>query len=147
MPHLRLSSRTVRVRRKDLETWKREQVALAYTGNRSAPVTWPHTIPVPGAWPVVPIPRQGGVYVIQIGDDGPLKVGVSQDVAARIASLQTASPYELRFLGLIGRDATDESKHHEALRSEHVRGEWFANTFRTRLYLAPLLGLVAEVGR
>jgi hypothetical protein len=146
MRHLRIGSRTVRVRRHELEWWKREQIALLYTtGAPVAPVTWSHAIPAPGVWPSRSAPKAAGVYVVQSGDDGPFKVGMSQDVATRVASLQTASPYELRFLGLISDDVSHETVHHTALASEHLRGEWFADSFRTRLYLAPLLGLAKEI--
>ncbi len=142
MPHYRFSSRTVRVRRPVLQHWKREQLVLLHTtGTSAAPVTWPHTIPPTGAWPARATVGYAGVYVIQAGDDGAFKIGVSNDVAARVATLQTASPHELRFLGLIGADATDEAAHHEALQTQRVRGEWFANSLYTRLYLAPLLGV------
>lgn len=82
------------------------------------------------------------VYFIQCGpyDDDPIKIGVADDVPARLAQLQTASPWPLRLLGFIRGDFDEEGALHDRFRHLHVRGEWFEG--------APeLLAFIARVTR
>lgn len=65
------------------------------------------------------------VYAVQIGPDGPIKIGLSYDPRSRFAQLQSASPYELRLLGCIVGNPLVEQTLHENLAAHHIRGEWF----------------------
>ena len=70
------------------------------------------------------------VYFIVCG--GSVKIGVSDDVESRLASLQTANPAKLKLKAKIGvsgrREAFDlEKKIHEKFSSYHVRGEWYSS--------------------
>jgi hypothetical protein len=66
------------------------------------------------------------IYFIQCGTNGPIKVGqTDNDVKSRMTQLQTGCPYELKLLWVYtGHDYT-ESKIHEELSKERIRGEWF----------------------
>lgn len=77
-----------------------------------------------GSW----IPRGARVYFVQGVDGGPIKIGTSRDVGARIADLQCASPVRLRLLGSVPGDATLERRLHRRLAHHRVHGEWFADT-------------------
>lgn len=68
------------------------------------------------------------VYFIKSGPF--VKIGVSDNVQARLESLQTASPYKLSVIAKIGcvdrRSAFDtEKKIHSLIKTFRVNGEWF----------------------
>ena len=72
-------------------------------------------------------PRLDGpprVYFIAVGDEA-IKIGVSQNVEARMASLQTGNYEKLRLIGSIPGDVTTEKKFHRVFAKYHVHGEWF----------------------
>lgn len=66
------------------------------------------------------------VYFIQAGPDGPIKIGVSHDVAARLVNLQTAHWEELRLLGTAIGGFELERDLHAAFAAHRLKGEWFA---------------------
>lgn len=66
------------------------------------------------------------VYFIQRGHDGPIKIGRSVDVLARLRSLQTGCAEELRILGVtILGGAALESRLHRVFAADRMSGEWF----------------------
>jgi len=64
------------------------------------------------------------VYFVQAAP-GPIKIGVARVVSARVAELQTASPYALRVLLVIPGDQTLEHAFHSAVHHARMRSEWF----------------------
>jgi Meiotically up-regulated gene 113 len=67
-----------------------------------------------------------GVYFLQAGHDGPIKIGWSADVRSRMSMLQTGQPHELRLLLLLeGGDQKTEKVMHRRFAASHLRGEWF----------------------
>lgn len=70
---------------------------------------------------------QSGVYFVQAGHWGPIKIGFSDDVDKRIASLQTGNPEVLRLLLVVPGTMATEAKLHEQFASSRIRqsGEWF----------------------
>ena len=64
------------------------------------------------------------VYFIAVGDEA-IKIGVAQNVEARMASLQTGNHEKLRLIGSIPGDVTTEKKFHRVFAKYHVHGEWF----------------------
>ena len=86
------------------------------------------------------------VYFIQIGDWGPIKIGVVQAlgagsgkkgqsgttpgkaVAGRRKNLQTSSPWLLVVRGIAPGDAATEAYFHQQLASARMYGEWFQPT-------------------
>jgi len=65
------------------------------------------------------------VYLIQAGDDGPIKIGTSRDPRKRFVELQTASPYPLR-VRAIGAGGRKTERHlHERFAGSRLHGEWF----------------------
>lgn len=66
------------------------------------------------------------VYFVQQGASGPIKIGKAANVAARIASLQTANPYPLTLLGTAAGGIERERELHERFAADRLHGEWFA---------------------
>ncbi|MBT8458082.1 MAG: GIY-YIG nuclease family protein, partial [Boseongicola sp.] len=64
------------------------------------------------------------VYFMQAGE-GAIKIGVSDDVWARMASLQTAQPEELKLIACLYCAPHVERTLHRAFEAYSLRGEWF----------------------
>lgn len=67
----------------------------------------------------------GFVYFIKAGDDGPVKIGWSENPDMRLAQLQSAHHETLSVLAKFpgGRDV--EAEVHQQLHDLRLRGEWF----------------------
>lgn len=70
------------------------------------------------------------IYFIQCGDDGPIKIGIAEDVEHRMMALQTGCPYELHLLETYcpyeGFDARlFEAQLHALFAQHRIVGEWF----------------------
>lgn len=88
----------------------------------------PVTVPTPNVRTLI--------YVIQHGDDGPVKIGFAAfSPEERMASLQCGNPVELNLRFTFRGDVKLERATHYHLRDIHVRGEWFkpVPNFLTRL--------------
>lgn len=69
--------------------------------------------------------RQSRVYFIQEGEDGPIKIGVSQNVPARLKDLQTSHASSLRLLHTIPGTYADEQRLHSSFDHLRIQNEWF----------------------
>lgn len=67
------------------------------------------------------------IYFIQVGQGGPVKIGITKGpVAERLRVLQAACPYELRVAAIIfDAHPVVESHLHGRFHSGRIRGEWF----------------------
>jgi hypothetical protein len=65
------------------------------------------------------------IYFIQISPNGPIKIGLSNDVEKRRRNLTCAIPYDLNILGYIGGNQSLEKKLHKKFKTHYIRGEWF----------------------
>lgn len=70
------------------------------------------------------------IYVVG-RESGPVKIGISNSVMKRIASLQTGCPFKLRLLAAFSARNREHARDHEARfirRHDHFRleGEWFS---------------------
>lgn len=72
-----------------------------------------------------PAPDGGYVYAVQMGGDGPIKIGWSANPQRRLAGLQCSSPYTLVVRGIWPGMPNDEARLHERLSAHRMRGEWF----------------------
>jgi hypothetical protein len=68
------------------------------------------------------------VYFIQVGTEGPIKIGVAADPVARLADLQTANATELVLLATCEGGRAEEAHIHAVCRDARLRGEWFRPT-------------------
>lgn len=69
-------------------------------------------------------PNDGVVYFIG-GARGPIKIGFTKDLPARLARLQSNSPVKLRVLLAVRGDLGDELEAHGTFREFRLHGEWF----------------------
>lgn len=61
------------------------------------------------------------IYFIQQGDDGPIKIGRTENLPQRMRELQVGNPELLRLLGVI----PEEAELQALFGNLRVRGEWF----------------------
>ena len=78
------------------------------------------------------------IYFIQVGHDGPIKIGKAVDPEKRLQTLQTGTPETLRLLAVIPGDRTREAEIHRHLKAHRQRGEWFAANAEVLGYVAGL---------
>jgi len=69
------------------------------------------------------------IYFIQAGENGPIKIGKSDDPERRLAQLQTAHYEELKILWVEyetpGPIKDEERQLHLSYEDDNIRGEWF----------------------
>lgn len=65
------------------------------------------------------------VYFIRMGENGPIKIGVSDQPHLRLKSLSPYSPYDLIPLGVMDGDEAEERALHRKFRKLRENGEWF----------------------
>jgi hypothetical protein len=68
------------------------------------------------------------VYFIRAGEDGPVKIGIADDVADRMRNLQCGNHLELTLLRTIDGGRPEELALHRRYEHLRSRGEWFAFT-------------------
>jgi len=71
-----------------------------------------------------PVPVSG-VYFVQSGDDGPIKIGFSTNIRMRIDNLSVGSPDPLHLLAAIRGGRAEERKMHRMFKDARLHGEWF----------------------
>lgn len=82
------------------------------------------------------------VYFIQSGDN--VKIGITRNVAKRVASLQTGSAMPLVVLNTMPGGEKTESILHAALAAYRQSGEWFKLCDEVRKCVADPAGFLAE---
>ena len=65
------------------------------------------------------------LYVVQRGDDGPIKVGISRRLKNRVSQLQNGSAEKLRVLRVYKMADVERAVHGELERLARLEGEWF----------------------
>ncbi len=65
------------------------------------------------------------IYFIQAGENKPIKIGWTENIAGRYDHLQTAHYEELKIRKLFEGDKELESKIHYAARKHRIRNEWY----------------------
>jgi hypothetical protein len=83
--------------------------------------------PIPHDHPSRLLSERGGViYVFQQGDVPAVKIGYTKhDVAARLVSMRTYSPYPVKVLAEIPGTMKIERRIHAELSEHRLEGEWF----------------------
>lgn len=77
------------------------------------------------------------VYFLQVGTDGPIKIGCTKsDVVRRVRALQLISPHILRWIGVFSGTHADERQAHALLKNSSLRGEWFYPTVEVLAFVA-----------
>lgn len=80
------------------------------------------------------------VYFLQVGEDGPIKIGTSEDVASRVAALRTASHAKLRLLAKVPGGIAEEHALHKRFARSRLEGEWFRPTVNLCAHICNLAG-------
>jgi hypothetical protein len=80
------------------------------------------------------------IYMVQMGEGGPMRVGFTDNPKVRIASYSGAWPYDPIVWAILPGSREHESALHWHLASEHIRSEWFRASHKT---LTTALDLVA----
>jgi hypothetical protein len=65
------------------------------------------------------------IYVMQAGEDGPLKFGRAKNPMSRMAELQTGQHETLRLIASFPLPDYREKTLHDSLGEHRLRGEWF----------------------
>jgi hypothetical protein len=82
-----------------------------------------------------PLDLNGHVYFVEAGENGPIKIGWSQDVERRIGELQVANAHKLRLLGVVPGTMQKERELHGFFAHLRMEAEWFQNSVEIREYL------------
>lgn len=85
-----------------------------------------------------PSQRETVIYFIQSEHGGEIKIGRADDVAKRLAGLQTSRPDKLLILAAAPGSTQQERELHDRFAAHRVKGEWFSP-------VAELMQLVADV--
>jgi hypothetical protein len=66
------------------------------------------------------------IYFIRCGDDGPVKIGYTDNnISSRLACLQTSSPFKLKLIGRMDGSLEKEATLHKMFEHLRLEGEWF----------------------
>jgi hypothetical protein len=84
-----------------------------------------------------PVDPDTFVYFVQMGEDGPIKVGQTTKPLQRLESLQNGNPYPLRFTRIEIWPGSQECYIHGIFKDYRLRGEWFRRH--------PALAAIADV--
>jgi DNA phosphorothioation-dependent restriction protein DptG len=66
------------------------------------------------------------IYFVRAGENGPIKIGVAQDVQKRLRAIRVHNHEELMLLTSAWVEASEERRLHRLLAAHRIRGEWFA---------------------
>lgn len=65
------------------------------------------------------------VYFIRAGTDGPVKIGVAENLASRLSCLQSGNHEKLKLIRALDGGRQIERRVHARFGHLHIRGEWF----------------------
>jgi len=70
------------------------------------------------------------VYFIQSGNNGPIKIGMAENVDRRLSELQEGNPYKLNIISVmdcysVSHADETEKRIHKLFSKKRIRGEWF----------------------
>lgn len=63
---------------------------------------------------------------MRIGNDGPVKIGMSESIMRRLRHIQWASPWDVEIIRSIDGGRAQEGWFHRHFKANHIRGGWFA---------------------
>jgi hypothetical protein len=70
------------------------------------------------------------LYAMKVGDC--FKFGITRNLKKRLSSIQACCPTEVEVIGSVWATEDVESEVHRYLIDDHVRGEWFRITRRSK---------------
>lgn len=81
------------------------------------------------------------VYFIRSGETGPIKIGISRDVARRKGELEREEKEKLTVLATVEGTMADERTLHQRFAEHRLHGEWFAPVPELLSHIATLGGV------
>jgi hypothetical protein len=70
--------------------------------------------------------KEGSIYMVQAGKDGPVKIGITNKLSSRLVSIQVSCPYKIRVVSVISNCTyQNERELHEKYKRFRIHGEWF----------------------
>lgn len=66
---------------------------------------------------------------MQSGEEGPIKIGISNRPQRRAPELQTGNPHELPLRHVVPGDRAMENRLHRRFEPARIRGEWFGREY------------------
>ncbi len=76
--------------------------------------------------------EKGFLYFIQQSNDGPIKIGITENIESRLSQLQTSNPYPLVVIHTITLEISKlrkfENFFHTLFKDHHISGEWYNPT-------------------
>lgn len=66
------------------------------------------------------------VYLVRVGEHGPVKIGKADDPAARLSELQVANHEKLHLLRVWEGGRAEEAALHARFADLHIRGDWYS---------------------
>lgn len=86
------------------------------------------------------------VYFVQVGKNGPIKIGCSIEPRKRFTDIQIYHYEDLTLLGFVEQTEIIENRLHRTLANSRIRGEWFWPTSNVVALIKELLtGTVSTV--
>ena len=79
------------------------------------------------------------VYFLQLGDGGPIKVGVAVNPLTRMANIQAGSSVPVFLRGVVPGSYDKEREIHQHLAGHRIRGEWFTPAPEVLVYVRRLI--------
>lgn len=73
------------------------------------------------------------LYVVQRGENGPIKVGITRILKGRLSQLQNGSAEKLKVLGVYTMKDVESAVHAELERVSRLEGEWFPADLLSRI--------------
>lgn len=106
-------------------------------------------MPPPARAPEAVRPQPKDLVVYAIGGGARVKFGITANLEARLAGLQTSSPHDLAVLAAVPGTREDEAQLHERLRHHRAHGEWFDDCEQVQAVVAEMqatTGTPAAIG-
>jgi hypothetical protein len=66
------------------------------------------------------------IYMIQAGENGPVKIGVTDNLESRLCKMQVDNAAPLKVLRLLAGGFAQEAELHIRFSDINIRGEWFS---------------------
>lgn len=80
------------------------------------------------------------IYFVQVGEKGPIKIGITKDIKSRFSSLQVGHPEPLRLLTSLEGPKALERELHNQFHTHRLSGEWFKPAPELLAHIAALNG-------
>lgn len=85
------------------------------------------------------------VYFVREGDDGPIKIGHTNNIRARLGNMRASNYRRLSLLVMVPGTRSDERLLHKRFAAHRIGGEWFEPVPELLSCIERLMGLQADI--